>query len=162
PYTGRLLSQSKVLILKIPRQKLECRIGPVANFLVQPAGASGGIDSLASSFLELLPLYATRLSPCSRELVGAQFLDLIALSLADRRDKVRLSATKTQLQLKLRAAISARLSEPHVRVKEIADAVGISVRYANMLMACQGRTIASELQATRLERSKQALEDPSQ
>ncbi len=164
PYTGQLHSQSKILVLKIPRRELQSRIGQLANYLARPVGSSGGVDSFTSSFLELLPENLSSLSPSSRQIIGTQLLDLIALSLsmAGGRGKIRLSSSKALLLVKLRAAMAARLTETHVRVDEIANAAGISVRYANKLMANHNHSVSSALQTLRLERCKGALEDPLQ
>jgi AraC-like DNA-binding protein len=58
--------------------------------------------------------------------------------------------------------IEARLSEPSLGAQAVADAVGVSVRYANAVLADHDTSIMRLIQTRRLERCRCALEDPNQ
>jgi AraC family transcriptional activator of tynA and feaB len=62
----------------------------------------------------------------------------------------------------VRAAVELLLSNPSVGRAEVAQAAGISVRYANALLAEQNTSIARLIQTRRLARCRMALEDPLQ
>ena len=163
PYAVKFPSQqSKVLIAKVPRRELENRIGQVADFVGRSYGGPEGVNGLTSSFLETVAQYADSFEN-NQDMVRNQLLDLLAISLLHDADRVpRLSSSKTLLRLRLREAMAARLSHPHVTVGEIAAAAGVSVRHANALLADRSQSISDMFQAMRLNRCKQTLEDPLQ
>ncbi len=162
PYTGRFGIGSELLVVKIPRRLLEIRIGKLqlAAVGMQPDDAERG---LTSSFLATLPAYVGKLSSTSHEILKDQTVDLIALSLAKTSDaKLRLSAGHAFILLNIRAAVEARLSDPNLDVQTIADAAGVSVRYANALLALENTSLRRLIQTRRLKRCQKALEDPLQ
>ncbi|PMZ31168.1 AraC family transcriptional regulator, partial [Pseudomonas sp. GW247-3R2A] len=63
---------------------------------------------------------------------------------------------------RIRAAIEARLTDSKLHVQDVADAVGISVRYANELLSAQDTSIKQLALTRRLARCRYALEDPDQ
>ena len=66
------------------------------------------------------------------------------------------------LQLVDPLAIETRLSDPALDGEAVAAAAGVSVRYANSVLAEEGTSIARYIQKRRLERCRRALEDPQQ
>jgi AraC-like DNA-binding protein len=62
----------------------------------------------------------------------------------------------------LKAAIESRLHEPDLKPALAAAAAGISVRYANALLADQNSCLERYIIARRLERCRRVLEDPTQ
>jgi AraC-like DNA-binding protein len=64
--------------------------------------------------------------------------------------------------LNVRAAIESRLSDPALDAATVAKAAGVSVRYANALLAEENTSIMRLTWARRLARCRQALEDPLQ
>jgi AraC family transcriptional activator of tynA and feaB len=141
PYLGRFAPSSKLLVLKVPRRSLEARTGgarKLALRLVKPANAE---SMLASQFLSMLPDRAEDLTQASAELVRNQALDLIALALTRTvaEEPGRLTAARSVASLNIRAAIEMRLADTDLRPEAVAAACGISVRYANSILAQAGR-----------------------
>jgi AraC family transcriptional activator of tynA and feaB len=64
--------------------------------------------------------------------------------------------------LTVRAAIEARLTDPGLNSSMVASAAGISVRYANALLAADEQSIMSLILARRLDRCLAALQDRKQ
>jgi AraC-like DNA-binding protein len=64
--------------------------------------------------------------------------------------------------MNVRTAIEARLPDPQLDAETVATAAGVSVRYANALLAQEGTSIARLIQSRRLERCHRALMDPLQ
>jgi AraC-like DNA-binding protein len=91
-------------------------------------------------------------------------VDLIAASLAHLTGKqCREPSTATRLVLlKLRAVIETQLSNPNADRETIAAQAGISVRYANQLLALENTSLVRLLQERRLARCRNALQDPTQ
>jgi AraC family transcriptional activator of tynA and feaB len=160
PYDGRFSECSATLVLKVPRRELEARIGKIRNMtarLVKP-------DDLTLSLLAKLPSLAGKINPLSEEMVGSHALDLVAVSLAMTLDgrQPRVSSGKALVVLNIRSVIEARLSDPTLDAQMVADAAGVSVRYANDILADHDTSIMRLIQARRLARCRSALEDPNQ
>ena len=121
------------------------------------------IGSLTASFLTLLPTHAGKIETTEAKVVQEQTLDLVALSVAAAiKGEPILSQTSSLVILKLRAAIDAGLADPGLVPSEAAEAAGVSVRYANALLAKQGTSLARLIQTCRLERCRKLLEEPLQ
>jgi AraC family transcriptional regulator, positive regulator of tynA and feaB len=64
--------------------------------------------------------------------------------------------------MRLKSMIDARISNPDLRPADVAAAAGISVRYANALLAEENSSVARYILYRRLEQCRRALEDPLQ
>ncbi len=163
PYVGRFGTGSNLLVIKIPRHLLEIRTGKLQALTAVGMPRDNAEFGLTSSFLATLPAYTGQLGPTAHEILREQALDLIALSLAKSVDgNPRLSAGRSVILLNIRAAVEARLADPNLDVKAIADVAGVSVRYANALLASENTSLRRLIQTRRLMRCQKALEDPLQ
>jgi AraC family transcriptional activator of tynA and feaB len=164
PYRGNFSSDSETLVLKVPRRELEARLGKTRDMvarLIKPVRAE---DHLMSSLSAKLPSLAGNMNSISEEMVANHALDLIAVSLAKtmEADRPRVSSAKALVLLNIRSVIEARLRDPSLGAQAVADAVGVSVRYANAVLADHDTSITRLIQARRLARCRCALEDPNQ
>jgi AraC-like DNA-binding protein len=93
-----------------------------------------------------------------------QILDLIAVSLAKAIDHGRrpLSSPRIVALQKVRAAIDARLTDPTLDTKTVSSATGISIRYANAVLARVDTSVARLIREKRLDRCRRSLGDPQQ
>jgi AraC family transcriptional activator of tynA and feaB len=66
------------------------------------------------------------------------------------------------VRLRVRSIIEASLQDPRLNAAAIASTAGISVRYANSVLADEHTSISRLIQERRLERCRRALEDPAQ
>jgi AraC-like DNA-binding protein len=164
PYSASFGPDSRTLVLKLPRRELQMRLGKTRNMVARPIQSSSTEDSLASSFTARLPALAGEVNPVCGQLVANFMLDLVAHSLAKAVEGTtpRVSSSKAMAILQIRAAIKTRLADPGLDVQSVADAVGLSVRYANNILASQDTSIGRLIVTERLERCRQALEDPVQ
>jgi AraC family transcriptional regulator, positive regulator of tynA and feaB len=105
-----------------------------------------------------------KITSLTEEIVGTHVLDLIGLSIARtiQGASVRVSIPKSIMLGQIRAAIEARLADPRLDLQAVADAVGISVRYVNALLAEQGTSLKRFILSRRLSRCRHAFEDPNQ
>jgi len=128
---------------------------------MKPLNAETG---LASSFLAMLPAHVGKMSQAAEDVIKYQMIDLIAVSLAKtvQNGTPRISSARGLVLLKVRAAIETRLSDPALDGEAVAAAVGVSVRYANSVLAEEGTSICRYIQERRLARCRRALEDPQQ
>jgi AraC family transcriptional activator of tynA and feaB len=163
PYEGKFSADSETLVLKVPRRELEARVGKTRDMvarLIKPVGAD---DHLMSSLCAMLPSLAGKIDSIS-EMVGNHAIDLIAVSLAKTMEtgRPRVSSAKALVLSNIRSVIEVRLRDPSLGAQAVADAVGVSVRYANAVLADQDTSIMRLIQARRLARCRYALEDPNQ
>jgi AraC-like DNA-binding protein len=165
PYAGRFSSGSKLLVLKVPRRALEARVGNTREMIIRSIKPTETENGLTSSFLAMLPGYTDKMGPAATDIIKYQTLDLVAVSLAKAMElhRPKVSSVRSLALLNVRAAIAARLSDPALDPATVAAAAGISVRYANAVLAQEeGTSLARLIQARRLARCRRALEDPLQ
>jgi AraC-like DNA-binding protein len=163
PYAGRFSADSRTFVLKAPRSCMEARIGRTLDLVAVPVRPSAAEGRIASSFLALLPPCAGQLRPPAAEIVSNQALDLIAISLAEmsHRGVPRVSCARSVARLKLHAVVEARLADPSLDAAAAASAAGLSVRYANAVLADEHLSVMRLIQARRLFHCRRALEDPA-
>jgi AraC family transcriptional activator of tynA and feaB len=164
PMRGKYLNGARQLVLKVPRRELEARIGDVRQAVACSIKPLEGEHGLTSAYLAMLPTYADTLGAAAAEVVRNLTLDLVAVSLAKAMGggKPRLSSARSLVLLNVRAAIESRLSDPALDAETVAAAAGVSVRYANAVLAEDGASIMRLIRARRLEHCRRALDDPSQ
>lgn len=164
PYRGRFSRGSGLLVLKVPRRALEARVGGTRETVLRPIKPSQPEGSLLSSFAAMLPAHAGRMSPVAEDLAKEHVLDLLAVSLttAIGADTLRISSAQSLALMNVRTAIEARLTDPRLDAGAVAAAAGISIRYANAVLAREGTSIMRLILARRLARCREALRDPSQ
>jgi AraC family transcriptional activator of tynA and feaB len=165
PMHGKYLKGSRQLLLKVPRRQLEARVGNVRQMIARSIKPSAADEhGLTSAFLAMLPTYAEKLGCVAAEVLRNQVLDLVAVSLAKAMDqgRPRISSGRSVVLLSVRAAVEARLTDPALDARTVAAAAGVSVRYANALLAEDDTSIMRLVWARRLERCRRALEDRSQ
>jgi AraC-like DNA-binding protein len=104
------------------------------------------------------------MSQVAEEVLKHQMIDLIAVSLAKmvQSGTPRISSARGLVLLRVRAAVERRLSDPALDGEAVAAAAGVSVRYANLVLADEGTSIGRYIQDRRLARCRRALEDPHQ
>jgi AraC-like DNA-binding protein len=163
PYKVRCPAESKLLLLKVPREALEARLGRTRCLSLCSMAQSEAAASLTSAYLSLLPERVGQMRSAVQQMVENQVLDLFAAALAGATgERVRISSAHVLAVTKLRAAIEARLTEPALDRDGVAAAAGLSVRYANAVLAREGTSIARLILSRRLDRCRMALEDPAQ
>ncbi|TGD97665.1 helix-turn-helix domain-containing protein [Methylobacterium nonmethylotrophicum] len=161
PYRGQFSDGSEVLVVKVQRAPLERRLGPMRDLLAHTLPTPEG--RLASAYLAMLPSHVD-VAGTAADVVQAHLLDLIALAFgrAATGPTPRPSSARSLVRMRLHTAVEARLADPALRAGTIADAAGVSVRYANVVLADEDTSIAHLIQTRRLARCRQALEDPAQ
>jgi AraC family transcriptional regulator, positive regulator of tynA and feaB len=163
PYEGKFSADSETLVLKVPRRELEARLGKTRDMVARSIKPAGADDRLMSSLCEMLPSLAGKIDSIG-EMVGNHAIDLIAVSLAKTMEtgRPRVSSAKALVLSNIRSVIEVRLMDPSLGAQAVADAVGVSVRYANAVLADHDTSIMRLIQARRLARCRYALEDPNQ
>jgi AraC family transcriptional regulator, positive regulator of tynA and feaB len=164
PMAAKYFNGSRPLVLKVPRRELEARVGKTQQMIAVSIKPTEPEQALTSAFLGMLPSHTDALAPATADIARDQALDLIAVSLAKAMggERPRVSSARALVLVNVRAAIEARLTDPTLGSGTVAAAAGVSVRYANAVLAEVGTSIRHLIRARRLERCRRALQDPSQ
>lgn len=164
PYIAKFSGGSKSLILKVPRHAFEIRLGKIRDSLLCPVKPTDPQGSLTAAYLGMLPAHAEHLGETAKRVVEDHVLDMVAVSLSSVAGHSRpgLSSARSFVLMSVRSAIEARLSDPTLNPSEVSAIAGVSVRYANAVLAREGTSIGRLILLRRLERCRKALEDPAQ
>ena len=164
PYTQVFQTGTKTMVLKIPREALEARLGSVAPFTARTMEADNPIAGLASGFLSMLATRVDALDGACGARIAEQALDLVALAFSaeTQQSGSSLSSSRATTLLRLKSVIESRLHEPDLKPAAVAAETGIGVRYANALLSAEGTSLERHILDRRLERCRRALEDPRQ
>jgi AraC-like DNA-binding protein len=164
PYGGTFSPGSRLLVLKLQRRELEARVGKAGEMVARALIPAMPESGLTSSFLALLPIYSDRLDAASQEMTRDQTLDMIAVSLAKamERGQRQLSSPRMLVLHKVRAAVESRLTNPALDTKMVSTVAGISVRYANAVLARLDTSVGRLIREKRLDRCRRSLGDPLQ
>jgi AraC-like DNA-binding protein len=144
----------------IPRHVWQARIGSAA--ITGNVSTKRPLAGIAAEFIGMLAARTDTLEALVQARLAEQALDLIALALNAGDGTPKLSSPRASALLRLKAVINARLSDPTLKLADIAAAAGISVRYANDLLAEENFSLERYILHRRLERCRSVLEDPLQ
>jgi AraC-like DNA-binding protein len=164
PFTGRFEKSGKIVSIRVPRQDMEARLGNAATLASRTLDSRAPVASLAFGFLTMLPDRMDALATAAASKIAGQALDLVTLALAAQTETggITLSSRRAVALTMLKAAIEARLHDPELKPAAAAAAAGISVRYANTLLAPEDAGLEGYIIRRRLERCRRVLEDPTQ
>lgn len=164
PYTVVCPTDANQLVLTIAGDDLAARAGALRRLTALRVDSSEGAGGLAFNFIRMLPKAQAALSEAAQRQIANQAIDLAALALSERTglNGVRLSSTAMLALHRLKAAVDTHLADANVRCADIAQTAGMSVRYANLLLAKEGTSLERYLQTRRLERCRAAFLDPRQ
>lgn len=141
----------------------EARVGKTRRLVCRGIRPVASEHRLAANFIALLPAQAEGLNPAASELIKEQTIDLLGLSLAKLTQSLpRISGGRMLVLFNLRAAIEARLCDPSLDPDSVAAAAGVSVRYANSILADENQSIGRVILERRLSRCRRSLDDPHQ
>jgi AraC family transcriptional regulator, positive regulator of tynA and feaB len=154
---------TRSLVLKVPRAEMEARLGDIAPYTAMPLPRGQPVSELASHFMSMAAGRACDIDPSIGGNIAQQVLDLVALAFAGRVGAATtLSSPRIATLTRLKAVIETRVRDPELKLTDIAAAAGISIRYANALLAQEGTSLERFIMLRRLQHCRQALEDPSQ
>ncbi len=164
PFSISFPGRARAIGFKLPRQRLEARLGNLAGLIARPITAHKSVGGLPSKFLSMLPSRVGALDEATGGRLAEQALDLIALAFSemDGGSGTVLCSPRATTLYRLKCVIEARLCHPDLKPAAAAAAAGISVRYANALLSQEGSSIERYILYRRLERCRRALEDAAQ
>ncbi len=164
PFVTRYSEKWRRLFIKIPHRALKARLAPSSQLTALAMRHGSGINGLVSDYLRMIPQHIGGLPEGSKARIAEQVLDLAAVALGAEggRGRPALSSARATALLRLRSEIERRLPDPALNPETAAAAAGISVRYANALLAEEGLSLERLIVSRRLERCRFALADARQ
>lgn len=163
PFSVEVQTDSLSVSLKIPRHKLEARLGNISALSGQSISGEQPVAALASGFLNTLMRTGNALTEPAAGKVAQQAMDLMALAIKTdlHSGRLALSSPRSVTLLRLKAVIEERLRDPELKPAGAAAETGISIRYANALLAEEGTSLERYIMNRRLEGCYQALRAPA-
>jgi AraC family transcriptional regulator, positive regulator of tynA and feaB len=162
PFALGVVSKTHALVFKIPRSELQARLGEITSFTASPITRSRSVAALASDFLKMIAMQADGIDQPTGGKVAQQALDLLALAFEPQAGAARLASTRTTTLLRLKAIIEERIYDAGFKPAIAAAAAGISMRYANALLAKEETSLERFIMLRRLHHCRQALENRAQ
>jgi len=146
------------IIFTVPGDIVRSRVPFVERATAVRISTGLGPGAVAASCLRELLKNAAQITENEAVRLGESMLDLLALAVGSGMNKVSVSCGKRSASLrKLQATIEAHLGDQNLTSARIAALSGISVRYANALLAAEGTSLMRYVWERRLERSRQVL-----
>jgi len=156
PYRIDVPDNLDALWVRLPRHRLEGRLGLAAEVLAQRIPGNKGVGGIAAQLLQSCWQEATHISHNEALRVSNTLLDLVSLVLvpSSRKPQGRKEALLRQIQ----NFIDANINDPHLDLQQIASSHGVSIRYLGKIFESEGISPARWLLSRRLEASRQRLE----
>jgi AraC-like DNA-binding protein len=154
------LEKGETWSLSLPREALRHLVRDIDQTIERHIPASNPALRLLAGYLETLFALDDIAEP---ELAGIHIADLVASALGARQDAAAAIEERGVRAARLRNvldAIAQRAGDPNLDPSQIADGLGMSVRYLHRLLEDSGRTFSEHLLERRLDRAHRLLRDP--
>jgi AraC-like DNA-binding protein len=156
PYSVRFPEANHMLCVKIPTPALSQRLGDLDRLLCAPVSGRSGPGAMLSGFLRTLWTQIDEEEDVgSAEALSEVVLDLIGLAyrpLCEGR-----ATAQAEWLRRARSLIDDRICEPELGVSAIAEALGVSSRYVQMLFAADATTPSAYILDRRLRLAAERL-----
>jgi AraC-like DNA-binding protein len=152
----------EVSVVMFPRELLPARGGDLRGLTAVPFSAQDPYAALVASLGREMIRHLDSYEGDRGARVGAAFLDLLALAVATRLDRVPAVPPDTRQQamtVRIQAFIEHHLGDPELSPEMIAAAHHISVRTLHKLYEAEDGTVTASIRRRRLERCRQDLLD---
>lgn len=147
--------------LRIPRALFTayCRLPPDVTATV--VRGDHGVGALFSPYLRSLAGHAAELAPDVIQQVGVNVLELLGAALPTGPASGDSSVLPRSAQwLRARQYIAENIADPQLSPTMVADTLGVSLRYLQVLFRVEGTSPSRSIQEQRLERAARLLKDP--
>lgn len=162
PYTIRFDDPNRMLVLRIPSERLTDRMSDPEALCGRRLAGDGLAGSLLTSFIRTLWTNAGRGVAPVGEAVQDAALSLLAAVARESEGAVRSDGDLDPGQGaggRIKRFINENLCDPDLSVGRVADALGVSPRYVQMVFAGMATTPLAYIRRKRLERAAKALRE---
>lgn len=160
PLKIEFLEQTSSLHVSVGRELIRSRVGDLDAMQVLSRGAP--TTGLAVDFILSLAERVAGVDETLHPRIANHVIDLISMAVGADGYKREISAPRELALRRLKSEIEKCLADPNLKPARAAGLAGMSVRYANMLLAEEGLSLERFIVQRRLERCRQALADPHQ
>ena len=153
----------EVSIVIFPQESLPLRGGDLRDLTAVPFSPQDPYAAMVASLGREMTQRLDSGEAGRSDLIGTAFLDLLALALATRLDRLSAVVPESRqraMAARIRAFIDEHLGDPGLSPALIAAAHHISVRALHRLYETEGETVTASIRRRRLERCRQDLLDP--
>lgn len=163
-FTADYREDAVASVVTIPRVQLEARLGRQALLAAHKFDRHNPVVNVMAAMIAALPSTMDRVEGLVAQRLAEQVLDMITIAFTATTDTkaAALSSPRLATLLRLKFGIDHLLANPDLKPAMAAAAAGISIRYANALLAEDGTSLGEYIVSRRLDRCRQALEDHTQ
>lgn len=159
PLIHTKLGDNDTIGFAIPREFVDQRLVHAEDVCARPVPMQRGIGNLVKSSLTSLQQDAEVMTDQEFCYAARIVADLVLMTLGGHDDVTSTSRSVRNGNLaRVKRIIRERLSDPDLRLSEVADACGISLSYVHNLFRDDGRTAWEYLKAERLQRARRLLQ----
>ena len=163
PFVMLTQEHSCLLVLKIPRERLERMLGPVALYAGLTLGAEQEVTSFVANFFDGLTRIGEQLNADLANRLSSIGIDLLVAALAERMaQEIPKPLSSTLLFQRAKAYVEANLGDPTFDPSQLAIAMTCSPRLLQQVFQEHGESIADWIWRRRLEQAAARLSDPAQ
>jgi AraC-like DNA-binding protein len=159
PYSVRFTEANHMLCLKMPQEATAKRLGDVEPLLCRPMSAGQGGAAMLSTFLKTVwgQLQSEPVDEDWGSTVADVIMDLLELAYRPLLRTGGECSLRAQRRRAARDFIDSRLCDPELGVGVIAEALGVSPRYVQLLFAETGGTPSAYILDRRLDLAAERL-----
>ena len=158
PYSVRFTETNHMLCIKVPAAAMIERFGDVERLICQPVQGRQGPGAMLSSFLATMWSQIDQVGDAAwAETVSEVVLDLLGLAYRPLQEAQSAASSQAQQLAKARGFVDERICDPELGVSSIAEALGVSPRYIQMLFASEGATPSAYILERRLRLAAERL-----
>ena len=159
PYSVLFPEANHMLCLKAPADLLEARLGDLDNLICMPMSAQRGGGAMLASFLRTVwsQIEAGDDEEGWADTVSDVILDLMTLAYRPLKDAASTETLRASRRSQARAFVHGRLCDPELSVCTIAEALGVSARYVQLLFAEAETTPSAYILGRRLDLAAERL-----
>jgi len=163
-FTADYRAATVASVITVPRAQIETRLGRHAPIAGHKFDCSNPVVKIVAALAAALPSAMNRVEERLAIRLSEQILDLIviAYTATTEMQPVAVSSPRLATRLRLKFGIDHLLSNPELNPAMASASAGISIRYANELLAEDGTSLEEHIVMSRLERCRQSLEDHAQ
>lgn len=161
PYTIRFDDANRMLVLRIPSERLTERIDDPEALCGRRLAGDGLAGALLTSFIRTLWANAGQGAAPVGDAVQDAALSLLTAATREDDEMARreLDAGHQGAGARIKRFIDENLCDPDLSVGRVAGALGVSPRYVQMVFAGMATTPLAYIRRKRLERAARALRD---
>lgn len=162
PYTIRFDNPNRMLVLRIPSERLVETVAEPEALCGRRLAGDGLAGGLLTSFIRTLWANASQTGDLMGEALQDAALSLLAAAAQESRGKAPVSRQPppgVDARARIKRFIDENLCDPDLSVGRVADTLGVSPRYVQMVFAGIATTPLAYIRGKRLERAARALRE---